>query len=232
MRARFAVTVLSAAVAAGGALAACGGGSGAGDSATISPAAAGGTAAASTGAPTAAPGSQPSAPLRLDPAVALPKGVTVVFDWTMPKDPARNAALTAAADYLQSIDHAIIRQTTQDPPLHAHASGDALAYARDFVQRNVDAKQTLSGTDRFYRPVFGKGSTAKSGSKSSLEIKLCNNQSNIYSKDIVSGKVHVTGESDRSYVLFDILLVELPVAHPYWQAQGITVKEGSLQCKD
>jgi hypothetical protein len=233
MRGQFAVTVCAVTVVAAGALVACGGGSGSGDSATISPAATGGTSAATTtAAPTSAPGSQPGAPLKLDPAVALPEDVKVVFDWTMPKDAAQNAALTAAANYLQSIDHAVVRQKAQDPPLHAYASGDALAYAEDFVQRNVDGKQTLSGTDRFYRPVFGNGSAAKGGSKSSVEIKLCNNQSRIYSKDVVGGKVHVTGESDRNYVLFDILLVKLPVAHPYWQAQGITVKEGSLQCKD
>jgi hypothetical protein len=232
MRGRYAVTVCALAVVAAGALAACGG-SGSGDSATISPAATGGTSAATTtAAPTSAPGSQPGAPLKLDPAVALPEDVKVVFDWTMPKDPVQNAALTAAANYLQSIDHAVVKQTAQDPPLLAHASGDALAYARDFVQRNVDGKLTLSGTDRFYRPVFGNGSSAKGGSKSPVEIRLCDNQSKIYSKDVVGGKVHVTGESDRSYVLFDILVVELPVAHPYWQAQGITVKEGSLQCKD
>jgi hypothetical protein len=233
MRAQSAVTVLAVTVVAAGVLVACGGGSGSGDSATISPAATGGTAASTTtAAPTGAPGSQAGAPLKLDPAVALPKDVKVVFDWTMPEDPAQNAALTAAADYLQSIDHAVVRQTAQDPPLHAHAAGDALAYARDFVQRNIDAKQTLSGTDRFFRPVFGNGSGAKGGSTKSVEIRLCNNQSKIYSKDVVGGKVHVTGENDQSYVLFDILLVQLPVAHPYWQAQGITVKEGSLQCKD
>ncbi|MFG1809362.1 hypothetical protein [Streptomyces sp. NPDC049040] len=230
MRVRCAIPAFATTVVAAVVLSACGGGSGDGGSETIPPAAP--TTAAATTAPSGTPGSRTGAPLTLDPAVALPADVKVVFDWTMPEDPAQHAALTAAANYLQSIDHAVVRQNAQDPPLHAYAAGDALAYAGDFVQRNIEAKLTLSGTDRFYRPVFGNGAAGTGGSKGSVEIRLCDDQSKIYSKDVVGGKVHVTAESDKSYVLFDIVLVELPTAHPYWQAQGITVKEGFLQCKD
>lgn len=232
MRARAAVTAFTATVVAAGALSACGSGSGSGGPATIPPASrTGATSGTGTAAPTSTAGSQQGAPLKLDPAVALPKDVTVVFDWTMPKDPVQNAALNATADFLQSIDHAIVRQTTQDPPLHAHAGGDALSYAVDFVQRNVASGLTLTGTDRFFRPVFDNGKAAKGSSRTSVEIRLCDNQSRIFSKETATGKVHVTGESDRNYVLFDIVVVKLPAAHSYWQAQGITVKEGALQCK-
>lgn len=232
MRDHWAATAFTVTVVAAVTLTGCGGGSG-GDSATISPAAqTTGPPATTTAAPTGASGPQAGPPLKIDPAVALPKDVKVVFDWTMPRDPAQNAALTAAANYLQAIDHAIVKQNAQDPPLHAYAAADALDYARGFVQQNIDDKLTLSGTDRFFRPVFGTGGTgAKGGSGGAVEIKLCNNQSKIYSKEIVGGKVHVTGEDNRNYVFYDIVVVELPAAHPYWQAQGITVKEGALQCK-
>jgi hypothetical protein len=209
-------------------LSACGGGSGPGGSATIPPGPADGAdRVTTTASPSGTPTGRAGAPLRLDPAVALPAGVRIVFDWTMPADPVQHAALTAAADFIQSIDHAVVKQNTDDPPLHAYAAVDALGYARRYVQRNIDDKLTLSGTDRYFRPVFAAGGGAKS-----VEIKLCDNQSKMYSKEIASGKVHVTGESDRNYVLYDIVMVRLPAAHAYWQAQGITVKEAYLPCKE
>jgi hypothetical protein len=159
----------------------------------------------------------------------------VDFDWTMPRDPARYAALTAVADYLQAIDHAVVAQSAQDPPLHAYGSGDALAYARDYVRRSVAAKLTITGTDRFYRPQFvdgGGGSGVEGGGNDgSVEVRFCENQSKLYSKETATGKVRVTGASERDYVLYDVAVVKLPVAHPYWQVQGITVKEGARQCE-
>lgn len=222
MRARTAVTAAALATAAALVLTACGGGSGGDDKITSSP-----STATTSASPSAPAGPADSASLRIDPSLALPADVKVAFQWTTPKDPTRAAALSGAANFVQAIDHAVVKQNKNDPGLRGYAADDALAYARNFVQENVDAKVTLSGTDRYYEPVFDTGTAGTQ----SVRIKLCNDQSKLYSKDIATGKVEVTGPSDRNYVLYDIVMVKLPAAKDLWQARGITVKEKSLQCK-
>ncbi|NUS13877.1 MAG: hypothetical protein HOY69_21130 [Streptomyces sp.] len=223
MRAHVALTACAMTAVAAVAVAGCGGGGSKG-SATISPAAEPSTTAAPNSPTPSA--TQAGAPLKLDPAVALPADVKVVFDWAMPSDVTRNAALTAVANYLQAVDHAVVKQNVQDPPLHAYAAGDALAHGKDFVRSNVTGKVTLSGTDRYFDPAFGKG-----GGRSSLGITLCEDQSKLYSKDIATGKVHVTGDDPRNYVSYSVVVVKIPAAHPYWQVQGLTAKEGAPQCR-
>ncbi|MFI0939530.1 hypothetical protein [Streptomyces sp. NPDC021020] len=220
-----AVAAMSAAAAVG--VAGCGGGSGSDDSATIAPGGAPTTTSASV-SPTASSAAKAGAPLTIDPAVALPADVKVVFDWTMPADTAQHAALTAAANYLQSVDHAVVKQNLQDPPMYAHAANTALAHGKEYVQANVSAKLTLSGTDRFYLPAFTQGS---GGAKAtSVGITLCEDQSKLYSKEIATGKVRVTGDDPRNYLGYSLVVVKVATAHPFWQVQGLAVTEGAKQC--
>lgn len=220
MRARTSAGAVAAlAATAVAALAGCGG-SGGGDSKISS---------SPTTPPTTA-SAQPSAtaggvPLRIDPTLSLPPDVKVVFDWRTPAGHAQSAALSGAANFLQAIDHAVTKQNANDPGLRAYSTANALAYARHYVQENVSAKQTLSGTDRYYQPQFVASGTG------SVEIRLCNNQSKLYSKDVATGKVHVTQLSPQDYVLFDIVMVKFPSATELWQANAVTAKEGALQCK-
>jgi hypothetical protein len=220
MRVRTAVSAAALAAAAALTLTACGGGSGDGnDKISAAP-------STTTTTPPSTPSATGEAPLKIDPALAMPSDVKVVFDWATPKNASQAAALSGAANYIQAIDHAVVKQNKNDVGLRGYAADDALSYAQHFVQENLDAKLTLTGTDRYYEPTFVAG-----GSTETAEVKLCDDQSKLYSKDVATGKVHVTGASDRNYVLYDIVMVKLPAAHELWQAHAITVKEKALQCK-
>ncbi|BBA99935.1 hypothetical protein RVR_6774 [Actinacidiphila reveromycinica] len=221
MRVRTAATATALAAAAALTLTACGGGSGSGDDKI--------SAAPSTSAATPAPSTAPSGngtALKIDPALALPADLKAQFSWTAPKNADEAAALSGAANFIQAIDHAVVQQNKSDPGLIGYAADDALAYAQNYVQQNVDQKLTMTGTDRYYGPTFTLGSGG-----GSVEVKLCNDQSKLYSKEVVGGKVHVTGASDRNYVSWDIVMVKLPTAQAVWQAHAVTVKEKALQCK-
>ena len=223
MRVRTAVTAAALAASAALTLSACGGGSGSGNDKIPS---ASGTSATTPASPSASPSQAGGKPLRIDPGLAMPAGVKVAFDLSAPNNSVQAAALSGAADFIQSIDHAVVKQNANDPGLRGYAAGGALAYGQNFVRENVGQKLTLSGTDRYYEPVFGAA-----GGATTVEVTLCNDQSKLYSKEVATGKVDVTGASDRNYVLWDIVMVKLPSAKAIWQAHGVTVKEKALQCK-
>lgn len=223
MRARTAVTAAALAAAAALTLTACGGSSSGGDS-KISTAPS--TSASPSASASASPSGASGTALKIDPALKLPADLNTQFQWATPKDAAQAAALSGAANYIQAIDHAVVKQNKNDAGLVGYAAEGALTYAQGYVQQNVDQKLTMTGTDRYYGPTF---TTASGGG--SVEVKLCNDQSKLYSKDVVGGKVHVTGASDRNYVSWDIVMVKLPTANAVWQARAVTVKEKALQCK-
>lgn len=228
MRAHRALTACAlAVVSAAAAVGTSGCGSSGSDDDKIATAESSTPAASASASPTASAG-KAGAPLRIDPAVAMPADVKVVFDWTMPADTAQNAALTAAANYLQAVDHAVVKQNLKDPPLYAHSANTALAHGKDFVQANISGKLTLSGTDRFYRPAFAEGSGGARAT--SVGITLCEDQSKLYSKEIATGKVRVTGDDPRNYLSYSLVVVKVATAHPFWQVQGLAVTEGAKQC--
>ncbi|WP_435125895.1 hypothetical protein [Actinacidiphila sp. bgisy144] len=220
MRARTAATATALAAATALTLTACGGSGGGSDAKISSP-------ATSSAAPTtpSAPATQSSA-LKIDPTLALPADLKAQFEWTAPKNAEEAAALSGAANFIQAIDHAVVKQNKNDAGLVGYAADGALTYAQNYVQQNVDLKLTMTGTDRYYSPAFTLGSGG-----GSVEVKLCNDQSKLYSKEVAGGKVHVTGASDRNYVSWDIVMVKLPTAQAVWQAHSVTVKEKALQCK-
>lgn len=222
MRARTAVTATAFAAATALTLTACGGGSGGGgDKISTSP-----STSASPSTSTASPSEANGASLRIDPTLKLPADLKAQFQWATPKNADQAAALSGAANYIQAIDHAVTKQNKSDPGLLGYSADSALTYAQGYVQQNVDQKLTMTGTDRYYGPTFTMGSGG-----ASVEVKLCNDQSKLYSKEVVGGKVHVTGASDRNYVSWDIVMVKLPTAKAVWQAREVTVKEKALQCK-
>lgn len=135
-------------------------------------------------------------------------------------------ALTAAANFIQAMNHAVVKQTTEDPGLTTYAAGDALAFGRSYVQQYVSHSWTLTGADRFYGPKVEISSDKASG-----QVTFCENQSKVYGKEVKTGKVLTTQESDNSYVSYEIVLAKLPTQTEVWQAQSITVKEKASQCK-
>ncbi|GAA4962063.1 hypothetical protein GCM10023205_27200 [Yinghuangia aomiensis] len=156
----------------------------------------------------------------------MPPDLTVQFEWAVPADPSQAAALTAAADYLQSILHAVVAQNAADPPLSQYATDQALAYARHYVQENVDLKLAMTGHDHYYRPVI----TTTSGTV--IDVRVCEDQTKVYSKEIETGKVHLTSDSStRNLVSFDLVMTRLPTPTGMWQARAATVSENAAECK-
>ncbi|MET9220558.1 hypothetical protein ABZX65_17555 [Streptomyces sp. NPDC003300] len=223
MRARSAFPVAALAATAALTLSACGGGSGGGDS-KISP-----TTAPSATATATATSAQPTATggvLTVDPALALPADLKLDFDWRLPADDAEAGVLTASADFMQSMTHGVVEQSVKGGALNTYAEGDAYSYAKQYVQMHIDAKKTVTGTDRFFRPavkLLAKNSAA--------EVTFCEDQSKLFSKEIGTGKVHVTGADDRNYVSYQLVLSLFRPGTQLWRAQSITTKERALECK-
>jgi hypothetical protein len=212
--------LLTAATAAG--VTACGGSGGGSD--TIDGGSSPTPTAASVSATT--PEAAKGAPPRIDPALALPADLKVVFDWSTPAGHTQAAALTDAADFIQAITHAVVKQDRNDVLLRAYAAHDALAYAQNYVQQNVQRGLTLTGTDRYYRPAVKVGTGGET-----VEITLCNDQGRLFSKETATGKVHTSPPDDASYSVFDIVMARLPTSTELWQANSITVKGKALECE-
>jgi hypothetical protein len=223
MRARpTALTAAALAATAALTLSACGGGSGDGDS-TISPTPPATTA--STAPPTTA-ATPAGEPLTIDPALTLPADLKLNFDWQQPSDHTQAIALVTAANFMQSVIHGVVKQNPKDSGLVTYSAGDARTFGTDYVQQYIDHKWTVTGTDHYYDPKVDVTS-----SKASAQVTFCENQSKIFSKDIKTGKVFTTPESDSSYVSYAIVVAKLPLPTELWQAESITVKEKALECK-
>ncbi|WP_329134504.1 hypothetical protein OG552_19130 [Streptomyces sp. NBC_01476] len=222
MRARTVLPAAALAAATALTLSACGGDSGGGDS-KISPAAAT-TAPPATPTPTTPPAS--GAVLTVDPSLALPADLKLTFDWPLPADHTEAAVLTTSADFMQSMVHGVVRQSVKDGALNTYAQGDAYTYAKQYIQLHINAKKTLTGTDHFFRP------TVKLLAKNSAaEVTFCEDQTNLFSKEVATGKAHVTGADDRNYVSYQLVLSLFRPGTQLWRAQSITTKERALECK-
>lgn len=219
MRAPTALTAAALATASALLLTACGGGGSDGKSDTIegvpTTASAAPTTAAATGAPTT-----------IDPSLALPADLKLNFDWATPADHTQAVVLTATANFMQSLVHGVVKQSVAKSGLANYATNSALVYSKSYVQRHVDAKSTLTGTDHYYRPVI-----KVAANKASAEVTFCNNQAKLYSKAIPTGKVDITPEDNESYRFYDIVLTKFRSGVDLWQAESIVVKESALQCK-
>ncbi len=221
MRARTAVTAAALAAASALILTACGGGSGGDDKITSSP-----STAASSASPSASPSPAGGASLKIDPALSLPADLKMQFDFKLPANHSESLALTTSADFMQAMNHAVVKQSTKDPSLAVYSAGDALAFGKSYVQQYVTHGWTLTGTDLFYTPKV----TLSTG-KSAAQVTFCENQGKVYGKVIKTGKVLTTPEDDNSYVSYTVSVARLPTPTEVWQAQSITVKEKALQCK-
>jgi hypothetical protein len=219
MRVRTAVSAAALAAAAALTLTACGGGSGDGNDKISG-------APTTTAAPTATASPPKVKALTIDPAFKLPAGLNLTFDWTRPADPTKAAALTAAANFMQSMAYGVVKQSATTSGLGTYATGGAHTYATQYVQNHIDAEHTLTGTDLMYRPVV-----KVAANKGAAEVTFCEDQAKLYSKEIPTGKVNVTTPSDDDYTSYDIVVVKAQTRAQWWQAQSVNYKERAVECK-
>jgi hypothetical protein len=225
MRARTAAATAVLAATAALLLTACGGsGSNASDKISGAPATPTATSAGTSAGTAKAPAS--GSPVAIDPAYKLPAGLNLTFDWALPADHVQAAALNAAANFMQSLVFGVVKQSVTKSGLGTYATGGAYTYAKQYVQLHVDARKTLTGADLFYRPAVKAVS-----SRTVVEVTFCENATKLYSRQIPTGKVHVTAPSDADYTSYDIVLAKAPAQTEWWQAQSVNYKERAVECR-
>ncbi|MEO3764511.1 hypothetical protein [Streptomyces sp. B5E4] len=158
------------------------------------------------------------------PDVSLPKDIKLVFDWDEPSKPDHVAAQRDAGNYVRSIYRGIAEQEAKDPAAQFYAREQALTYAQDQIQAYVDESLTATGTERYYR------AEVKSYGDS-VGISFCVDQSEIYGKEIKTGEVLRTEESDASYLFYQVSMAKIPGRDDAWQATLIDVEGEAAQCR-
>ncbi|WP_225795850.1 hypothetical protein [Streptomyces aculeolatus] len=158
------------------------------------------------------------------PDVSLPKDVELVFDWDDASKPDETAAQRDAQNYLRSIFRGVTEQSNADPAAQFYARDQALTYAQDQVEQSLEAGVTLTGTQRFYRLERETHATA-------VALSFCANQSEMFSKEVGSGKVLRTEESDSSFLYYRVVMGAYPGRDDVWQATNIEVETEATQCR-
>ncbi|WP_335981207.1 MULTISPECIES: hypothetical protein [Streptomycetaceae] len=209
--------VTSALAAAAVLLAGCGGGSGgsktidSSDRTTTS-------AAAPTQTATATPSDQAKGP-----STALPKDLTMTFDWPSTGDATKDAVLDGGRQYLKAYNRAAAAHDLKDPAYQFYSRDDALTYARDQINQNIKDDLAPTGLDRYY------SATVSDVQAGSATLSFCEDQSKSYSKEVKTGKVLVTTPSIDDYYQYNLLLFK-DTSNGVWQASKITVLEAP-KCK-
>jgi hypothetical protein len=210
---------VAVAVSGGLLLAACGGGGGSDSSDPIQPATTAPAAVTAAGTPTAR---VTVAGGVTRPSTALPKDLTMTFEWPKTGDATKDAVLSDAEEYVRAYTRAAAAHNLKDPAYLFYSRGDALSYARDQINQNIKQDWAPTGIDSYYS---AKVATVRSNSAT---LTFCEDQSKNYSKDLKTGKVLVTTPSIDDYFRYNLLLYKNPAG--VWQAAKITVLEAPA-CK-
>ncbi|MFW6694082.1 hypothetical protein [Streptomyces sp. MAR4 CNX-425] len=221
MRTRTALTAAALATAAALTLTACGDSDSGDDGGTEQIEGAKDTASDKPESET--PGAGAEAPADA-PDVSLPEDVKLVFEWGEATKPDEVVAQRDAQNFLRSVFRGVTEQSSADPAAQFYARDQALTYAQDQVEQSLDAGVTVTGTQRFYR-------LEREAHASAVAFSFCANQSEMYSKDVETGKVHRTEESDSSYLYYQVVMGKYPGRDDIWQATSVDVEGEATQCR-
>lgn len=184
-----------------------------------------------SGVPTAAPTSAPATPSTAAgdsvqrPPTDLPSDLKMVFTWPKTGDAARDSVLNDGEQYLRAIKRASVKNDLKDPAYPFYSRNDGLVYAHNQIKANISGGWAPTGDDRYYA---AKADVFKAGSAT---LTFCRDQSRIFSKKVKTGEVVRTPATDKSFVLYNLLLVKDGSSKGVWQTSKITVVEGAAQCK-
>ncbi|MEU3891002.1 hypothetical protein [Streptomyces sp. NPDC029041] len=109
-------------------------------------------------------------------------------------------------------------QDPADPAVQFYSSGQAARYAHSQIKEYVDGGWTLTGTDRYY-----DAHISPSG------VTFCEDQSEVFGREVASKKVHRTKESPVSYQEFTLLMTSVK-DNPVWRAHQVAVEGTSAAC--
>jgi hypothetical protein len=170
----------------------------------------------------ASPTTSPS-PAADRPEIELPTDVVDTFDPEKSGDPVQDAILKDNADFVRSLDAAIVAGNPNLPALEFYTEGEAAVAAQKWVKSFKDAGRTVTGTTRYYdRKVNIK-------SKKSASISYCADESRGFSKDIKTGKVQGTKVTKNSYLAYGAQ-VQLNDAG-VWELIKMSSARGASSCQ-
>lgn len=181
-----------------------------------------------SGSPSAS-ASASASPVADRPDVSLPEDLDLVFDFEKPSDVDSAAALTDAENYIRALNHGITQQDPSDPAYQYYSAGDAARYANTQIKEYVKGGWTLTGKDRYYRAETSTAGDSKSVKL--VRVAFCENASQVYGKEVKSGKVLHTEQSPDDFLKFSLVMASAK-GSPVWRAQQITVKEKATECEE
>ncbi|MBO8184780.1 hypothetical protein [Streptomyces spirodelae] len=226
---RPAVSLAAATVAAALLLAGCGGGDGDGKSRKIEGADDAGKKSSQPGPGESEDDSKSKEPDFRTSDIKLPDDLKMVFDWEQPSDPDKAAALDGAADYMRAMNHGSVKQDPKDPVLAQHVVPlqTAEEAATKKIKLDTKAGYTVTGTERFSHAKIGDVVDSKL-----VEVSFCMNQREFFSKEIKTGKVRRTKESDEDYLRIALVMQKPEKPRQVWKARSLEFKgEGKRLCE-
>jgi hypothetical protein len=157
------------------------------------------------------------------PSTALPKDLTMTFDWRTTGNVTKDAVLHDGRQYVQAFNRAAALNSLKDPAYQFYSRDQALTYARGQITDNIKEGWAPTGLDRY--------DSAKVAvvSDTSATLTFCEDQSKNYSKELKTGKVLLTTPSIGDYYRYNLLLFKDPT-NGVWQTSKITVLEAP-SCK-
>jgi hypothetical protein len=159
------------------------------------------------------------------PSTALPKDLTMTFDWPRTGDATKDAVLRDGEQYVRALKRASAEGDIKDPAYLFYSRDDALSYAHDQIKANIDGGWAPTGHDHYYA---AKVDVVNSGSAT---LSFCRDQSKVFSKNVKTGKVVRGTPNADSFILYNLLLVHDSASNGVWQSSRITVIEGAKQCR-
>ena len=156
------------------------------------------------------------------PKVTLPSDVTDVFEAWETGDDAKDAVLADASRRIDALAYAITQGNADEPVLAFYYKGDALAGASQWVKEFVDAKKSMTGETRYFKPsvdVYAEGKAT---------LTYCSFEGKAFVKDRATGAAAKTPVTDKSYLLYSTRLEKSDKG--VWQTAVLNSERGSAAC--
>jgi hypothetical protein len=156
------------------------------------------------------------------PRITLPKDLNDRFESWKTGDTAKDAVLADVERRVDATNYAIAEGNAELPALGFYYSGTALADAQDWVTSIAKDGYSITGANRYYNAKVDVFDSSSAG------VVYCEDQSKAFAKDRKSGKIHETGVTAKSYVLYATRLAKNKQG--VWQTTKLTSQRGHKSC--
>ncbi|MBW8736125.1 MAG: hypothetical protein JF621_02950 [Streptomyces turgidiscabies] len=156
------------------------------------------------------------------PKVALPSDVTDVFEGWKTGDAAEDEVLADASRRIDALAYAITQGNADEPVLAFYYKGDALVGASQWVKEFVDAKKSMTGETRYFKPsvdVYAEGKAT---------LTYCSFEGKAFVKDKKTGEAAKTPVTDKSYLLYSTRLEKSDKG--VWQTAVLNSERANATC--